>query len=193
MTRKMSRQELKRMVEKTIIRDEEKKRIDWSATSGVSEILLNLNSSLEGLDDGQIQRNRQIYGENRLTEYGRKKVLQMLVNCWIKPSYKVLRRQERAMSIPSKDLVVGDIVLLSEGDKVPGDLRVITSVGLFVDQGDLTGDRAPASKGAGRSLLTKKEVVDYTNILLMGSRVVSGKAKAVVLSVGDHTIFGTKL
>ena len=47
MTRKMSRQELKRMVEKTIIRDEEKKRIDWSATSGVSEILLNLNSSLE--------------------------------------------------------------------------------------------------------------------------------------------------
>ena len=94
------------------------------------------------------------------------------------------------MEIPIRDLVPGDIVLLSAGDLIPADLRVLSAKDLFVSQAAMTGESLPvekfASLGAGQSPGT----LELSNILFMGTNVVSGSATAVVVTTGNRTYFG---
>jgi Mg2+-importing ATPase len=102
-----------------------------------------------------------------------------------------------ASDILLEQLVPGDIVLLSAGDMVPGDLRLMESRDLFATQSALTGEAMPVEKSAdGRddagndSSPAEMSLLDRTNLLFMGSSVISGTGKAVVLATGQHTYFG---
>ena len=88
------------------------------------------------------------------------------------------------------DLVVGDIVHLSAGDMIPADVRILDAKDLFVSQASLTGESEPIEK-IPMVNETRDAITDYTNIAFMGSNVISGSASAVVVTVGDHTLFGS--
>lgn len=100
------------------------------------------------------------------------------------------RKDSPRTEIPLDEVVVGDIVHLSAGDMIPADVRIIDAKDLFVSQASLTGESEPIEKVATVSEATDS-VTDYTNISFMGSNVISGSAAAVVISVGDSTLFGS--
>ena len=102
----------------------------------------------------------------------------------------VTRIGQEKTEIPMDDLVVGDIVHLSAGDMIPADVRILDAKDLFVSQASLTGESEPVEKLPHVSP-HKDSVTDYTNIAFMGSNVISGSATAVVICVGDHTLFGS--
>ncbi|MCD8209521.1 MAG: magnesium-translocating P-type ATPase [Coprobacillus sp.] len=92
--------------------------------------------------------------------------------------------------IPLDDVVVGDIVSLSNGDMIPADCRVIEAKDLYISQAPLTGESEPIEKTPDQEK-GRKSISDYGNIVLMGSNVLSGSAKAIVIATGDNTLFGT--
>ena len=95
--------------------------------------------------------------------------------------------------IPFKDFTVGDIVLLSAGDMVPADLRVLESKDLFLGQSSITGE-SDSIKKLPDSLLTSiddlESITDLDNICFMGTNVISGSAKCAVIKIADNTYFG---
>lgn len=101
-------------------------------------------------------------------------------------------RDNKEINIPVKNVTLGDIVLLSAGSIIPADLRIIESKDLYVGQASLTGESDNIKKTV--ELENKQEEVDsisdFDNICFMGTNVVSGSAKGVVIKVGDSTYFG---
>jgi Mg2+-importing ATPase len=91
--------------------------------------------------------------------------------------------------IPVEEIVPGDIVLLSAGDVVPGDAAVHESKDLFVDEAMLTGETFPVEKAVA-VLPADTPLGQRTNALWMGTHVVSGSAKALVVGTGKETEFG---
>jgi Mg2+-importing ATPase len=106
----------------------------------------------------------------------------------------------QASDIPTRELVPGDIVKLSAGDMIPADLRLLESRDLFVTQSALTGEAMPVEKYEPERKLKPSgpavreglpvEVLDSPHLLFMGSSIVSGLGKALVLATGNHTYFG---
>lgn len=191
MNKKTKRQQLKKLVEKSIIRDEEKQRIKWNAKASTEEVLMSLNSSLAGLNETQISRSRMIYGKNQLIENQETNIIQLILNSLNRPTCNVVRKYVNLINIPSDELVVGDIVHLTKGDIVPADLRVIQADHLILDESVIEKDRTFVEKGAERCKDEQDKVTDYYNIALMGTSVIEGSAQAVAFSVGSHTILGT--
>ena len=101
----------------------------------------------------------------------------------------VERREEGKQEILLEDVVVGDLVHLSAGDMVPADIRVLAAKDLFVSQSSLTGESEPVEKDAACS---KKHsaLAEQSNLAFMGSNVISGSAKALVVAVGNDTMLG---
>ncbi len=99
-------------------------------------------------------------------------------------------QQKREIDI--KELVPGDIIVLSAGDMVPADCRIIQSKDLFVSQATLTGEALPVEK---RDYAIKNaddlSPLDLENCCFMGTNVVSGTAVAMVVTTGSHTYFGS--
>lgn len=95
--------------------------------------------------------------------------------------------------ISNEELVPGDVVMLSAGDMIPADIRIIESKDLFISQSSLTGESDSIEKFAKLSNPDKKRgsIVDLDNICFMGSNVVSGSAKGIVLETGNNTYLGT--
>jgi len=91
--------------------------------------------------------------------------------------------------IPVEEIVPGDIVMLNAGDIVPGDCLVQDSKDLFVDEATLTGETYPVEKSVG-VLPAETPMGQRTNCLWMGTHVVSGGAKALVVRTGKETEFG---
>lgn len=102
----------------------------------------------------------------------------------------VTRKGQEMAEIPLDEVVVGDIVHLSAGDMLPADVRILDAKDLFVSQASLTGESEPIEK-IPMVNETMDAITDYTNIAFMGSNVLSGSASAVVVTVGDHTLFGS--
>ncbi len=94
------------------------------------------------------------------------------------------------VEIPIKLLVPGDIVLLSAGDMIPADCRVLSAKDLFVAQSAMTGESMPVEKFVELHKCDIGNSFDLDNILFMGTNVVSGSARALVISTGNHTYFG---
>ncbi|THJ19886.1 MAG: cation-translocating P-type ATPase [Nitrospira sp. CG24D] len=94
------------------------------------------------------------------------------------------------LSIPARELVPGDLILLEAGDRVPADARLIYAVNVQSQESTLTGESTPVQKDA--AVLTQAEVAlaDRTNMAFMGTMVVSGKARALVATTGLHTELG---
>ncbi|MBI5451606.1 MAG: cation-transporting P-type ATPase [Gammaproteobacteria bacterium] len=100
---------------------------------------------------------------------------------------KVLR-DANIQQIVATELVPGDIVLLEEGDDVPADCRVIEAFGLRVNNATVTGESVPKARGAAPC--DQEELLYARNIVLAGTSVVSGQARALVFATAMHTEFG---
>jgi Mg2+-importing ATPase len=94
------------------------------------------------------------------------------------------------VELPIRDLVPGDVVVLSAGDMIPADLRVLSAKDLFVSQAAMTGESMPVEKYAVQRDASAINPLELNNILFMGTNVVSGSASAVTLATGSHTYFG---
>ena len=96
------------------------------------------------------------------------------------------------IELPIKQLVPGDIVVLSAGDMIPADCRIMTAKDLFVSQSAMTGESLPVEKFPDAQAQTQAAgALEMVNLVFMGTNVVSGSASAVVLATGNHTYFGT--
>ncbi|MBD1227754.1 magnesium-translocating P-type ATPase [Xenorhabdus griffiniae] len=118
----------------------------------------------------------------------------------------VLRRpsentKSQKKEVPIKHLVPGDIVYLSAGDMIPADLYLTESRDLFISQAILTGEAIPVEKYDAMAHVSAKtacfdnvsetELLEFSNVCLMGTNVTSGTATAVVVATGKHTYFGS--
>jgi Mg2+-importing ATPase len=98
-------------------------------------------------------------------------------------------RDGSPIEIPVEEIVPGDVIILNGGDIIPGDCLILESKDLFVDEATLTGETYPVEKLAGE-LAKETQLGKRNNTLFMGTHVVSGSAKAVVVYTGTETEFG---
>jgi len=101
----------------------------------------------------------------------------------------VVLRDGSPKEIHVEEIVPGDVVVFSAGGNIPGDCLILDSKDLFVDESTLTGETYPAEKEVG-ILSPETPLSQRTNALFMGTHVVSGTAKAVVVHTGTETEFG---
>ncbi|KHD35142.1 cation transporter [Clostridium acetobutylicum] len=99
-------------------------------------------------------------------------------------------RNGRLMNINSEDLVVGDIVIFSKGNTIPGDIRIIECSGLKVSEVSVTGDESIMEKFSAKIYLDTLEVSEMGNMLFKSSVVYAGEGQGIVVAVGDNTEFG---
>lgn len=93
------------------------------------------------------------------------------------------------VTLPADELVPGDIVLLEAGNRVPADLRLIESIGIFVEESTLTGESVPVEKDAGY-VEERKADNSSKNMLYMSTYVTRGRGRGVVVATGMDTKVG---
>lgn len=101
-------------------------------------------------------------------------------------------RDGKEVQIPIKEVVLGDIVMLSAGSMIPADLRVLEAKDLYVGQSSLTGESDAVRKNVDSNLSLEDldNISDLDTICFMGTNVISGSAKCVVIKTADSTYFG---
>ena len=232
-----------------------KERLAVAIHTPLKETLSFYKTSLTGLTEEQVEKNRDLYGENTITKGQEDSILKkiyesiinpftiillviamisMVTNVWLaKPGQEdpttsiiivvlvlisggirfvqelrsdkaatnlskmivntsTVIREGQSLEVAIEDLVVGDIVKLSAGDMIPADLLLIESRDFFVQQSGLTGESDSVEKLA----LSKMSQSNFDSLLeaealaFMGTNVISGSAKALILAVGDDTMMG---
>lgn len=124
-------------------------------------------------------------------EYASNKAAQKL-KAMITTRADVLRMGRGRQEVDIRELVRGDIILLSAGDMIPADCRIIQSKDLFVSQSAITGESMPAEKRDKPAEDAKtKTVFELDNICFMGTNIVSGSATAVAIATGNRTFLGS--
>ena len=132
-----------------------------------------------------------ISGTIRLVQEIRAKNASKQLNRLIHESVTV-RREGEVKEIPAEELVVGDIVLLSAGDRVPADLRLTKVSDLFLSQAAITGESAILEKNAqALSYSNPESLTQLENLAFMATTVISGKGEGIVLAVGKDTLYGS--
>ncbi len=102
-----------------------------------------------------------------------------------------VKRDGKIAAIPSEELVPGDIILLKQGDIIPADARVVTSVSLRANEAILTGESADVEKSQNpASNKEEGSVFQKHDSLFLGASIVTGNATAVVLETGKYTQIG---
>ncbi len=96
-----------------------------------------------------------------------------------------VHRDGRTRSVDAGDLVPGDIVVLTSGEVIPADCRILYAESLEVDTSSLTGESLPVPRSAGASF--ESSIVDRASMLYAGTSVAAGRATAVVVAVDDQT------
>ena len=99
-------------------------------------------------------------------------------------------REGNLQTVPAKDLVPGDVVVLETGDYVPADLRIIEAVNLKAQEASLTGESVPVEKQASKIEETEVPIGDRTNMLFSSSLITYGRGKAIVAETGMKTEVG---
>ena len=100
-----------------------------------------------------------------------------------------LMRDGATLTVPSSEVVPGDIILLEAGDRVPADARLLNIASLRTDEAPLTGESSPVEKSIA-VIDENVPVADQKNSVFMGTHTVFGRAQAVVTSTGMNTEFG---
>ncbi|MCB9451154.1 MAG: cation-translocating P-type ATPase [Anaerolineaceae bacterium] len=101
-----------------------------------------------------------------------------------------VRRNQKVMDVPSRDLVPGDMVLLEAGSIVPADLRLYESANLRVQEAALTGESQPVDKTPQALTEVDAPLGDRHNMLYMGTSVTYGRGEAIVVETGMSTELG---
>ena len=101
-------------------------------------------------------------------------------------------RNGQKIDIPIKDVTIGDLVVLSAGSMIPADLRIIEDKDLYVGQSSLTGESDSVKKNSvsENKLEDIDSILDLDTICFMGTNVISGTAKGIVIKIADNTYFG---
>lgn len=121
-------------------------------------------------------------------EYKAEKSIRALKRIMI-PRAKVLRDGNQ-VELSSEALVPGDVVILFSGIRVPADMRLIETVELKIDESILTGESVPVEKHKERIFEENLTYGDQKNMAFMGTIVVSGRGKGVVVGTGMNTVLG---
>lgn len=103
-----------------------------------------------------------------------------------------IKRDSKNQELPTKDVVIGDIINVTAGDMIPADMRLLRSKDLFCSSSSLNGESQPVEKMANKKPDTDQlnNYLDYPNILYEGTTIVSGSGMGVVFATGDRTVFG---
>ena len=102
-----------------------------------------------------------------------------------------VRRGGRILDVPAADLVVGDVVHLEEGDRIAADLRLAEASSLEVEEAALTGESQPVTKNAAAKMEPETALADRRTMAFMGTQVVRGRARGVVVATGMGTELGS--
>ena len=102
----------------------------------------------------------------------------------------VKRYGQEATELPLDEVVVGDVIYLAAGDMIPADMRLFQAKDLFVGQASLTGESVAVEKTTSPIVMALDSTTEATNLAFMGTNVISGSARGVVVAVGGDTIFG---
>ncbi|MCS7060046.1 MAG: cation-translocating P-type ATPase [Anaerolineae bacterium] len=105
------------------------------------------------------------------------------------PMATVLRDGEEK-TVPAREVVPGDVIILHAGDKIPADARIVESINLQVEEAALTGESAPVEKHTAPLAGDDLPIGDRRNMLYSGTVATYGRGCAVVVSTGMHTEFG---
>merc|ERR1711874_187130 len=103
------------------------------------------------------------------------------------PQYALVRRDGEKVSVKAEDLVMGDVIEVKFGDRIPADIRVTESKGFRVDNSSLTGESEPQSRGPD---FTHENPLETKNFAFFSTNAVEGTAKGVVVMIGDTTVMG---
>jgi len=105
------------------------------------------------------------------------------------PNAQVIRDGHQ-VTIPGREIVAGDIVLLEAGNYVPADLRLVESVNLKIEEASLTGESVPVEKNAGVVLDKEIPLGDRKNTAFMGTLITYGRGRGLVTGTGMNTQIG---
>lgn len=101
----------------------------------------------------------------------------------------IVLRNKQLVEIDSKEITIGDIIILEEGDIVPAEARLIEAVDFETDESSLTGESSPVKKETG--IIPEKTVLaERSNSVFTASRIIKGHGKAIVTSIGTETELG---
>jgi magnesium-transporting ATPase (P-type) len=106
------------------------------------------------------------------------------------PAHARVIRNGQEERIPASEVVVGDVLVLAEGDNIPADARVVEAYGLRTNNANLTGEAMPARRTSDASLREGISEVERPNLVFAGTSIVSGTGRAVVYETGMTTQFG---
>jgi sodium/potassium-transporting ATPase subunit alpha len=90
--------------------------------------------------------------------------------------------------LAAREIVPGDVILLEPGNNIPADCRLLEAFGVRVNNATVTGKSPPKARDAAPS--TEEDLLRSTNVLLAGTSMLSGQAKALIFATGAHTEFG---
>jgi magnesium-transporting ATPase (P-type) len=221
----------------------ENRLLNWHAMPG-DQVLGELTTTREGLDEAETAARQQRFGSNELPKAEPPTLWQIILHQFRSPLIYILliagvvsifigdlkdalfifgvvilnavlgtvqewRAEQSAAALQSmlkikarvlrggvqqaidaQALVPGDIVFLESGDKVPSDLRLLSSNGLTIDESILTGESVPAKKDAEQLLPEDAVVGDRANMAFAGATVTTGRAMGVVTAIGLNTEIG---
>ncbi|WP_255421348.1 MULTISPECIES: calcium-translocating P-type ATPase, SERCA-type [Paraliobacillus] len=105
------------------------------------------------------------------------------------PVAHVLRDKEW-MTIPSQQVVIGDIIKLTNGDRIVADIRICQGEGLEIEESALTGESAPVHKKVAKIATEELDYADQQNMAFMGTLVSKGTGVGVVVATGMQTVMG---
>jgi Mg2+-importing ATPase len=166
----------------------------WTATRNPLVILLTILSILSYATDdfagGTVMMLMVVLGVMlRFVQETRADNAAAKLKAMISVTATVLRDGQQK-EIPLQQLVPGDVVKLSAGDMIPGDLRLMASKDLFIIQATLTGESLPVEKTDARDLRPNVSPIEHTNLCFLGTSVESGAATGVIVATGVQTYFG---
>jgi Ca2+-transporting ATPase len=123
-----------------------------------------------------------------IQEFRAEKAIEALKNM-AAPTAKVLR-DGKELTIPASEIVAGDVFMLSAGDRIPADARLLHSVNLRVEESSLTGESVPSEKDAAAILAENAPLGDRKNMVFAGTSVSYGRGKALTIATAMQTEFG---
>ena len=123
-----------------------------------------------------------------IQEYRAEKSLEALQK--MSAPFSRVTRNGEIQSIPSRDIVPGDVVLLEAGDYVPADGRLCSSFSFMTQEASLTGESTPVGKSTEPLPNPSLPIADQKNMVFMGTSVTSGKGTCVIVTTGMHTELG---
>lgn len=121
-------------------------------------------------------------------EYRSEQTLEKLTD-YIKETTRVIRGGQE-MEIDSADLVIGDVIVVSYGSRIPADARILKQYGLKIDESILTGESVPVEKDESIIPTAQTLLADQDNMVFAGTLVAEGTARAIVVRTGFDTELG---